>query len=154
VTKARRAGFVALALGILAVGGLVLWDERPPGAGMRTDDPDVVAQGAAVYGRHCAACHGENLEGQPEWRVRKVDGRLPAPPHDATGHTWHHPAQQLFELTRYGLEPFTPKGYESDMPAFEGVLSDQEIWAVLSFIKSRWPDEIQRRHGEMSVAAE
>jgi hypothetical protein len=28
--------------------------------------------------------------------------------------------------------------YESDMPAFEGVLADTEIQAILDFIKSNW----------------
>ncbi len=29
------------------------------------------------------------------------------------------------------------------MPAFADQLSDREIWAVLAFIKSRWPADIQ-----------
>ena len=42
-------------------------------------------------------------------------------------------------------------GYESDMAAFGGVLSDADIWAVLAFIKSSWPEEIRRRHAAMSM---
>ena len=34
-------------------------------------------------------------------------------------------------------------GYQSDMPAFAGVLSDQEINAVIAFIKSRWPEPVR-----------
>ena len=151
-----RAGRVALAgalgLGLAALVGSVLWTERAPSAAMDAQDAAKVARGEAVYEEHCARCHGVELQGQPDWRRRMADGRLPAPPHDAEGHTWHHPAQQLFDLTKYGMEPFAPEGYRSDMPAFAGVLSDDEIWAVLSFIKSRWPEEIQRRHGEMSAA--
>jgi cytochrome c len=48
-----------------------------------------VASGRSIYDRHCASCHGGNLEGQPEWRSRLPNGRLPAPPHDDSGHTWH-----------------------------------------------------------------
>ena len=33
------------------------------------------------------------------------------------------------------------------MPAFEGVLTDAEIVAVLSWIKAKWPPEI-RKHQE------
>jgi len=31
------------------------------------------------------------------------------------------------------------------MPGFGDKLSDQEIWAVLAFIKSTWPAEIRAR---------
>ena len=103
------------------------------------EDAAQVARGGEVYAVHCAGCHGAKLEGQPNWRKRADDGRLPAPPHDDSGHTWHHPDAQLFELTKRGPAGLVP-GYESDMPAFRETLSDQEIDAVLSFIKSTWPE--------------
>jgi mono/diheme cytochrome c family protein len=99
----------------------------------------LVALGAKVYGNHCATCHGRNLEGQPDWQTRRADGRLPAPPHDETGHTWHHPDRLLFDVTKRGVEASSVQNYESDMPAYAGILSDEEIWAVLAYIKSRWP---------------
>lgn len=102
-----------------------------------------ISQGKAIYKEHCAACHGDNLEGQPDWKTRNAQGRLPAPPHDETGHTWHHSDQLLFELTKYGMvPPNIPEGYESDMPAYKDILSDEEIWSVLIYIKSRWPEDI------------
>lgn len=55
------------------------------------DDSALVADGRKLYDQACASCHGAMLEGQPNWRQRKADGRLPAPPHDPSGHTWHHP---------------------------------------------------------------
>jgi len=107
----------------------------------KTDPSDAakVALGAKVYAQHCAACHGAQLEGQPNWRSPLPNGRMPAPPHDESGHTWHHTDAVLFGITKYGLTPnYAPRGYQSDMPAFEGKLSDEEIWAVLSFITSHW----------------
>lgn len=103
-----------------------------------------VATGKAIYGTHCAACHGANLEGQPAWRQRLPNGRLPAPPHDQTGHTWHHPDAVLMEIVKNGLVPgkTAPEGYESDMPAYGKVLSDEEIIAVLAYIKSTWPSDV------------
>jgi len=110
-----------------------------------------VAYGEAIYNQHCASCHGKNLEGQPNWKTRNAQGRLPAPPHDETGHTWHHDDQLLFELTKFGMvPPNIPEGYESDMPAFEKILTDDEIRDVLQFIRSRWPEEIRIRQEAMS----
>ena len=123
-----------------------------PATGADADDPAQLALGRRVYAEHCASCHGANLEGQPDWQTRRPDGRLPAPPHDATGHTWHHPDAQLIELTRKGLSGILP-GYESDMPAFGDVLTGAEIGAVIAFIKSTWPPEIRRRREERLGAA-
>jgi mono/diheme cytochrome c family protein len=100
--------------------------------------PDL-ALGQRIYAQHCAACHGAKLEGQPNWRQRLPNGRMPAPPHDESGHTWHHSDRVLFAITRNGLvPPYAPPGYESDMPAFGGKLTDDEIRAVLAYIKSHW----------------
>ena len=82
--------------------------------------------------------------GQANWKQRDENGYLPAPPHDETGHTWHHPDEQLFEITKIGTEAFVGMGYRSNMIGFEDQLSDSEIWAVLAFIKSEWSPRIQR----------
>jgi len=109
------------------------------GCGEATAPAPDLKLGAAVYAQHCAACHGATLEGQPNWRQRQPNGRLPAPPHDESGHTWHHPDEVLFGITKYGLvPPYAPNGYESDMPAFGGKLSDHEIRSVLAYIASHW----------------
>jgi len=98
-----------------------------------------VALGEKVYLQHCSSCHGARLEGQPNWRQHLPNGRLPAPPHDESGHTWHHPDFVLFAITKNGVvPPYAPPGYESDMPAFAAKLSDEEIWAVLAYLKSHW----------------
>jgi mono/diheme cytochrome c family protein len=127
---------------MIAVLLLSACSEAPaPGDDPRADAHDTarIALGAKVYAQQCAACHGAKLEGQPDWRKRLANGRLPAPPHDESGHTWHHPDRLLFGITKNGLvEPYAPKDYESDMPAFGGKLSDEEIWAVLAYIKSHW----------------
>lgn len=106
-------------------------------------DPIQVALGQALYADHCAGCHGASLEGQPDWKRRLASGRLPAPPHDATGHTFEHSDQALVRVVKGGPGAVSP-GYESDMPAFGDRLSDEEIFAVLAFIKSRWPERLRR----------
>lgn len=146
--KSRLPAYLLLgtaAAAAIAVAGWMFWQMTSTGHA-NPDDSLQVAFGASVYRQRCASCHGSNLEGQPDWRTRKPDGRLPAPPHDETGHTWHHPDEHLFSITNLGLKPpLAPEGYQSDMPAFDDVLTDEEIWAVLAFIKSRWPTTIRAR---------
>ena len=130
---------------------------RPGGDDPRADPRDGarVALGAKVYAQSCAACHGTNLEGQPNWREPLPNGRMPAPPHDESGHTWHHPDRMLFGIVKNGLAPYAPKGYESDMPAFGGRLTDDEIWAALAFIKSHWKSrELLDARAEMTANTE
>lgn len=143
-----RAALVAIALALLAG-----CDRQPPSL-LRPDDPQVTALGATIYQARCAVCHGAHLEGQPDWRLRDAAGRLPAPPHDASGHTWHHPDEVLFTITKFGVaKAANMTGYDSAMPAFEGTLSDAEIVAVLSFIKAQWPPEIRKQQDEVNAAA-
>ena len=117
------------------------------------DNPRQVALGKSVYDRTCANCHGARLEGQPNWQEKLASGRMPAPPHNASGHTWHHPDSVLFGITKYGLVPgkYAPPGYQSDMQAFGGTLSDEQIWAVLAYIKSAWPPDIRATQREMTL---
>ena len=59
--------------------------------------------GARLYAEACASCHGTELEGQPDWMRPLPSGRMPAPPHDASGHTWHHRDDVLFRLVKEGV---------------------------------------------------
>lgn len=112
-------------------------------------DATTIRLGQEIYAETCATCHGANLEGQPDWKRRLENGRMPAPPHDVTGHTWHHADQDLFTITRDGLGTIVP-GYESDMPAFGDTLSDEEIRAVLAYIKSTWPEREREFQAEVT----
>jgi mono/diheme cytochrome c family protein len=116
------------------------------------DDAAMVTLGAEIYAQHCANCHGVDLEGQPDWQRALPDGGLPAPPHDASGHTWHHSDILLFDITKFGGQALAPAGFKSNMPAFGDQLEDSEIWAVLAFIKSRWPTDIRAAQEERSRA--
>ena len=117
---------------------------------LKPDDASVISLGAEVYANNCASCHGTSLEGEADWQGRDEDGRLRAPPHDATGHSWHHDGELLFRLTKFGpAEVIGDPSYVTNMPAYEDILSDAEIIAVLSYIKSTWPPHIRSRHDEM-----
>lgn len=112
--------------------------------------PERLAMGRQLYGANCAACHGIDLEGEPDWQGRRADGTLPAPPHDETGHTWHHPDHLLFDITKQGTAAFAPAGYKTTMVGFGDRLSDDQIHAVLDYIKSRWPEKIRAAQADIS----
>ena len=145
-----RAGVVLLVLMLVGISGC---DRRStPSVELRPDDRQIVELGRKVYQERCAICHGAQLEGQPRWRERDSTGRFPAPPHDASGHTWHHPDDLLFRITKHGVAKASNlKDYDSAMPAFEGVLTDAEIVAVLSWIKAQWPPEIRKHQEEINA---
>jgi mono/diheme cytochrome c family protein len=148
----KRRYLAAVTIVAVAAGGTLLWRQWPT-HNADPEDREQVALGGQVYEAHCASCHGARLEGQPNWRQRLPNGRLPAPPHDASGHTWHHPDGVLFDITKNGLAAHAPKGYESDMPGFAGKLSDEQIWAVLAYIKSEWPQEVRMRQAQITERA-
>ena len=128
----------------LLVGGLVMavfaGRHYAQTASNAASSAEVIEQGRQIYADQCASCHGAQLEGQPDWKTPLPSGRLPAPPHDAGGHTWHHPDDILFRIVREGTAAIVGGGYESDMPGFADLLSDAEIRAVLAYIKSTWPE--------------
>ncbi len=145
-----------LTLLVLLGGGLLVgwvWfggGERPgtPGSASATllqpDNAALLARGADIYARACASCHGANLEGQAGWR----SNRKLAPPHDETGHTWHHPDRLLFQMVKEGTIRMG-----GSMPGFKGMLDDEEIIAVLSWIKSRWPERVRQAHDSINARA-
>ncbi|MEG2730942.1 c-type cytochrome [Brevundimonas sp.] len=112
---------------------------------------EVIEQGRQIYADQCASCHGAQLEGQPDWKTPLPSGRLPAPPHDADGHTWHHPDDILFRIVKEGTAAIVGGGYKSDMPGF-AVLSDAEIQAALAYIKSTWPERERTYQENVSQA--
>ncbi|MDC7696680.1 c-type cytochrome [Vogesella indigofera] len=147
-----------IAIALLAAGlGTYLYTgslPAPASLTLQPDDAALVARGKQVYLANCASCHGGKLEGQPNWRERNALGMLPAPPHNETGHTWHHPDEMLFALTKYGVAKVANMpDYQSAMPIYEGTLSDADIVAALSWIKSQWPGEIRAQHDAVNQRA-
>jgi mono/diheme cytochrome c family protein len=117
-----------------------------------TADPEVLALGKQVYDLNCAACHGANLEGQPDWQTPNPDGSFKAPPHNEDGHTWHHSDQVLIGTILQGGARLTgTMSGASNMPAFEDILSEAEITAVLAYIKSTWPADIRQVQWERTA---
>ena len=117
---------------------------------LNPNNRDIVELGKSVYVQNCASCHGVKLEGQKDWMSRLPDGLMPAPPHDETGHTWHHSDKYLFMITKYGIEDIIGQNYANNMPAYENILSDKEIISVLSYIKSTWPNKVKKIHDQIN----
>ena len=146
--KKRNALILVATIAIIVAGSFFYVDQNKLPEGADPHNQLQVSNGKIVYAENCASCHGKNLEGQPNWRTPLREGGLPAPPHDAKGHTWHHPDRFLFDYTKLGGKKLAPATFKSNMPGFEDKLSDGQIWAVLSFIKSTWPQEIRRRQAQ------
>jgi mono/diheme cytochrome c family protein len=103
------------------------------GATASSADPEVLATGEPLYMQHCASCHGAELEGQPDWQFPNANGVFPAPPHNRDGHTSHHPDTQLLQIIAEGGTTLN-----SAMPAFGDRLTQEEMEAILAYIKSFW----------------
>lgn len=86
------------------------------------------------------------MEGAPDWRRPGPDGLYPAPPHDETGHTWHHGDGMLSDYVQRGGQAVLDDlgvSFTSGMPGFGDILGNDEIEAILAYIRSTWPAHIQ-----------
>lgn len=83
-----------------------------------------VALGRELYMANCAVCHGP--EGRGDGPLR--DEMWP-PPSRLTLHAPWHPDGELFWFITKGVDG-------TDMPAFERVLTDEERWAVIHFLRT------------------
>jgi mono/diheme cytochrome c family protein len=114
-----------------------------------------LAEGEQLYQGNCASCHGAGLEGQPDWRSPGPEGVLPAPPHDETGHTWHHADRILFDYTKLGGQAalaLQGVDFASGMTGFGDQLTDAQIWNILAYIMSTGPERQRAVQAERSAA--
>lgn len=119
-----------------------------------TLDPSQVAEGRQIYLRNCSSCHGENAQGAPNWQQPNARGDLPAPPHDASGHTWRHSDAQLREIIQNGLRDRFNKTPALTMPPFRGRLSDEQIRSLLAYFKSLWTPKERRYQEQLNQRSE
>ena len=137
MSKVYYASLFSIAV---AIGILVYYLNSPlktanASISLKPQDKTMILQGRNVYVQNCASCHGTKLEGQKDWMSRLPNGMMPAPPHDVTGHTWHHSDNYLFLITKYGVEEILGEKYPNNMPAYKDILTDDEIISALSYIK-------------------
>lgn len=133
-------GLIVAFLGILVLTSC--GNDGPNDGDERPADQETIMLGERVYQANCATCHGPEGEGEPNWQSPREDGTYPAPPHDSSGHTWHHPDAVLLDIIRRGGQAvYGREGFRSGMPAWGDQLSDDEIRAVLAYIKTLWGAE-------------
>ena len=145
----------AIALGGLALLGLIpvvfLVSSPQPAEDSDSRVPaDVVQVGERLYAGNCAVCHGVRGEGELNWKVQRSDLTYPAPPHDSTGHTWHHSDQLLHEIIEEGTAKDDTATYRGRMPAWRDRLSSDEIDAVIAYLKSLWGDKERQFQAEVT----
>jgi mono/diheme cytochrome c family protein len=104
--------------------------EPPPTSQARLVDPNVMELGRKVYEKQCAVCHGSEGKGQP-----------PAYPPLAGNQsiTMASPVNSIRMVLNGGYAPGTlknPRPY--GMPPFSHVLDDDEVAAVVTYIRVAW----------------
>ncbi len=104
-----------------------------------------IEEGKVVYEQYCASCHGLNGEGQANWQFPGEDGFLPAPPHNDSGHTWHHSDAQLLTVIANG---------RNKMPGYAETLTPAQQEAVLAYIKTFWSPELRQAQEDVTRQSE
>lgn len=137
----KYTAFVALGIALMAL--LAACSPGPENivVRLRQHTPDDIQQGRALYQQHCATCHGVKGEGQfPEAPLEPdATGRYGAPPHDETGHTWHHSDELLVRYVTEGGFADPTRFYT--MPTFEGQLDHFQAMQIIAYIKTLWTEE-------------
>lgn len=86
---------------------------------------DDIARGRRAFGSYCMVCHG--LDGQ-NTGVPFADRMAPPVPSLASESVQKYTDGQLHSIIQNGI-------YPSGMPAAKGILNDDEIWAIVTYIR-------------------
>lgn len=123
--RGEHLGWVGAAL---VAGALLLWGRGPDTAALAANPiPPTEAsltQGAEIYAANCVSCHGEEFSGDGPQA-----GTLPVRPADLVLHFPQHSDGQHYAVIANGRPA-------SGMPAWEGTLSDEEIWHVINYLRA------------------
>ena len=125
----------------------------PPAAEARAaaDGPTPAQRrsGAELYGTHCARCHGDDGQGRSGAYVPLAGNRA----------VTRDPPANLVQVVLGGAFPASTAGNPRPfgMPPFATVLDDEEIAAVLSYVRNAWghraaavqPLDVQRWRGSV-----
>jgi mono/diheme cytochrome c family protein len=92
-----------------------------------------LTDGAKEYEEHCALCHGG-----AKARISPIGEKFNPPAPQLINKIPHDPDAWLFWVTKHGVRM-------TGMPAWGGVLSDDEMWKIVAFIKhsDKLPAEVE-----------
>ncbi len=125
-------GFAAL----FAIGCNALQLNKQPSVSVSAQ----IQRGEQLYNANCLVCHGGASGGT----------MMDYPPkHNANGHTWHHPDCQLKIVILNGSDEMTIMMRQmmnvpdtvARMPVWKYKLSNDDIDAILTFIKTWWSED-------------
>jgi len=141
--RALIAGGVALAC-IAALGvSLNSYNAEKAEKAKKRYDAGPLATGEDVYKAYCAYCHGFKLDGKSEWFRRTDKDPAHSPALNESGNAWRLSDKMLFDITKYGGQPYALPGVKSEMPAFEGVITDKQMSMSLDYVKGQWPEKLR-----------
>ena len=101
-------------------------------------DTNMLNAGMQLYLENCAVCHGEQAQSTvQDWYQRDASGKFPPPPLNGTAHTWHHSINSLMHTVRNGTIEIG-----GTMPAWKDKLDNEQIFSILIWLTSLWPDQV------------
>lgn len=123
-----------LGVGVVIALAIAFW---PSGGGSEagsypTYSEEAIATGEQYFQANCATCHGSDGAGNTQAGIPALNGSM---------HAWHHPDSQIAGLIRHG---------GISMPAIGPDWSDEDITAVLAYIKQWWTPEQRAAQAQAS----
>lgn len=145
--KRKEPAGLWIGLGLLLIAGIgAYFYYQPPASLSEPHTSEQIKLGETLFAQNCASCHGSQGEGEDKNNPgggTKPNGMSRVPALNGSAHSWHHPNEMLFNKIKNGAAD--PK--ISTMPGFKDRFNDEEIVAVLHYIKySLWPESIQIKH--------
>ena len=100
-----------------------------------------ITLGKTTFDKNCVVCHGKAGVGLTKNWKKPQNGIYPPPPLNGTAHTWHHsPAILLKTINQGGVK------LGGVMPGFKDKLNQSEKQALLDYLYSLWPKDIQQKY--------
>lgn len=119
----------------LAGRAMDVYAEKHKPAGDNPIEPTAanLTAGAKQYEEHCALCHGG-----AKAKISAMQNQFNPPAPQLIHRIPHDPPAWIFWVTKHGVRM-------TGMPAWTGVLSDDDIWKIVAFIKNsaKLPPETQ-----------
>ncbi len=130
--KSMSLKMIVISFALMTMSGITMADQH------RNYDSSMLDAGKQLFQAHCAVCHGVLAEGTVEnWHLRDENGKFPPPPLNGTAHTWHHSVGSLFNTIKNGTISIG-----GNMPSWKDRLSDDEVFSVIIWLSSLWPEAI------------